>query len=178
MSIAYDAYLAKHKNNVYRAFQWIQENAPELIAHDVSFGGVADYEWQIGHAHDQSKGSPEEYEAYDNYFYGNNRSYAVVNDFNRAWLQHIHNNPHHWQHWILINDEPGEGEIILEMPYNYILEMICDWWAFSFASGNLREIFSWYDAHKDYIKLHPTSRKNVEFILDTLKKRLDAVGEL
>nr|DAE02562.1 MAG TPA: hypothetical protein [Siphoviridae sp. ctmYS12] len=30
----------------------------------------------------------------------------------------------------------------MDMPYNYIIEMICDWWAFSWNKGNLQEIFN------------------------------------
>ena len=41
--------------------------------------------------------------------------------------------------------EHGELETILEMPYDYIIEMICDWWSFSWQSGNLYEIFKWYE---------------------------------
>lgn len=41
-------------------------------------------------------------------------SYEVVENFNRAWLLHIHRNPHHWQHWVLINDDPELGETVLE----------------------------------------------------------------
>ena len=59
--------------------------------------------------------------------------------------------PHHWQYWVLINDNPEEGEVLIEMPYNYILEMICDWWAFSWAKGNLNEIFPWYEERKRII---------------------------
>lgn len=55
---------------------------------------------------------------------------------------------------------------------NYIIEMICDWWAFSWEKGNLSEIFSWYDEHKDYIKLHPNTRETVEDILWELRGRL------
>lgn len=128
--------------------------------------------------HDASKSKPDEYEAYDAYFYGGNRSYAVVQAFQRAWLLHIHRNPHHWQHWVLINDDPGEGEVLLEMPYNYIIEMICDWWAFSWAEGNLSEIFSWYDEHKDYIKLNPKTRETVEDILWELGDGLDLMSLL
>ncbi len=58
------------------------------------------------------------------------------------------------------------------MPYNYIIEMICDWWAFSWAEGDLSEIFSWYDEHKDYIKLNPKTRETVEDILWELRGRL------
>ena len=133
-----------------------------------------DYDWQIGFGHDASKSTPDEYDAYDAYFYGNNKSYAVVKAFNYAWLHHIHSNPHHWQFWILINDDPDEGMVIMDMPYNYIIEMICDWWAFSWASGNLDEIFNWYDQHKDYIKLSDQTRKTVEDILSKIKEKLDS----
>ena len=135
MSYQYDQYLAKHKENVKNGFEWLQTNLPELIK-DVPHLG-----WQTSFAHDQSKSEPDEYDAYDAYFYGNNRSFAVVQAYRKAWLLHLHRNPHHWQHWILINDDPEEGEILIEMPVNYILEMVCDWWAFRWAKGNLQEIF-------------------------------------
>ncbi len=166
MSYQYDLYLQKHKANVKKGFDWLQTNMPWL------FEGKPDAAWQTEFEHDASKSKPDEYEAYDAYFYGGNRSYAVVQAFQRAWLLHIHRNPHHWQHWVLINDDPGEGEVLLEMPYNYIIEMICDWWAFSWEKGNLSEIFSWYDEHKDYIKLHPKTRETVEDILWELRGRL------
>lgn len=166
MSYQYDLYLQKHKANVKKGFDWLQTNMPWL------FEGKPDAAWQTEFEHDASKSKPDEYEAYDAYFYGGNRSYAVVQAFQRAWLLHIHRNPHHWQHWVLINDDPGEGEVLLEMPYNYIIEMICDWWAFSWAEGDLSEIFSWYDEHKDYIKLNPKTRETVEDILWELRGRL------
>lgn len=146
-------------------FVGYRKNLPEIVE-----GSGAEY--NIVFAHDQSKTEPDEYEAYDAYFYGGNRSYRVVEDFRKAWLLHIHRNPHHWQHWVLINDDPEEGEIILEMPYCYILEMICDWWSFSWSSGNLLEIFSWYEEHKSYIKLHPNTRRLVEDILSRVQNKL------
>lgn len=157
MSIEYDNYLIQHRGNVYRGYEWIRDNIPDVLKVNPQV-----YEWQLQYGHDKSKYDPEEYAAYDAYFYGNNLSYQVVQDFKIAWLRHIHQNPHHWQHWILINDDPGEGEVILDMPYNYIVEMICDWWAFSWAKGNLYEIFSWYDEHKEYMKLSNKTRKFVK----------------
>lgn len=169
MSRSYDLYLDMHKNNVARGFYWIKENLPELL---IDMEDV-DYEHQICYAHDASKSESDEYEAYDRYFYGNNRSYQVVTDFNYAWLNHIHRNPHHWQHWILINDDPNNGERIMDMPYNYILEMICDWWAFSWDKENLHEIFTWYDSHKDYMKLSEITRHHVTDILAKIKAKLE-----
>lgn len=170
MSAQYDLYLQQHRANVHKGFQWIQENLPELLA-----DGVA---WQTEFSHDASKNEPDEYEAYDRYFYGNNKSYQVVQDYRRAWLFHLHRNPHHWQHWILINDDPKEGEIALDMPYNYILEMICDWWAFSWQKGNLYEMFNWYDDHEAYIKMSQKTRKTVDDILGKIKSKLDENSEL
>lgn len=170
MSAQYDLYLQQHKNNVYKGFEWIQQNLPELLVYSVG--------WQTEFAHDTSKTDPDEYEAYDAYYYGGNRSYQVVQDYNRAWLLHLHRNPHHWQYWVLINDDLNEGEIVLDMPDNYILEMICDWWAFSWAKGNLKEIFGWYDEHKDYMKLSDRTRKSVELILSKIKEKLSDEEQL
>lgn len=172
MSREYDNYLTEHKGNVARGFHWIQEYLPELIPAE---DGI-DYEHQICFAHDKSKNEPDEYDAYDAYFYGRNRSFQVVQDFNYAWLNHIHRNPHHWQHWILLNDEPNDGEIILDIPYRYILEMICDWWTFSWAKGDLTEIFNWYDQHKSYMKLSEKTRKTVEDILWKIRLELQKGG--
>lgn len=164
MSTQYDLYLQQHRSNVHKGFEWIRDNLPELLVDNV--------EWQTEFAHDASKNEPDEYAAYDAYFYGGNRSYKVVQDFNRAWLLHLHRNPHHWQYWVLINDEPDKGEVLLEMPYNYIIEMICDWWSFSWQKGDLSEIFNWYDKHSAYIKLAPKTRETVEDILWAIRGRL------
>ena len=167
MSAQYDLYLQQHKENVRKGFEWIQQNLPELLLDGYN------YEWDTQFAHDASKTELDEYKAYDDYFYGGNRSFKVVQDYNKAWLLHIHRNPHHWQHWVLINDDPKEGEILIDMPYNYIVEMICDWWAFSWAKGKLFEIFDWYDDHKDYIKLSPKTRDAVNNILGKIKAKLE-----
>lgn len=168
MSKQYDEYLRNHKANVVKGFEWIKENIPKLLE-----GCESTVEWLVTSNHDVTKSHPDEYEAYDKYFYGGNRSYEVVQNFRMAWLHHIHHNPHHWQYWVLINDEPGEGMVILDMPYHYILEMICDWWAFSWAKGDLDEIFHWYDEHKDYMKLSDMTRRTVERILEKIRKKLD-----
>lgn len=165
MSVQYDNYLTEHKENVAKGFRWLQENIPEVIENG--------FEWQICFNHDASKTDPEEYDAYDAYFYGNNRSYSVVQNFKKAWLRHIHNNPHHWQHWILINDEPKEGMVVIDIPYIYVVEMICDWWAFSWTKGDLNEIFSWYEDRKDYMKLSANTRISVEYILGKMKDKLE-----
>lgn len=176
MSREYDLYLHEHRTNVATGYQWIRRNLPELVNGWENQG----LEHQVCFGHDYSKNDPEEYNAYDRYFYGGNRSYAVVQDFNYAWLRHIHKNPHHWQYWVLHNDDPGEGMIVMDMPYNYIIEMICDWLSFSIGKGDLREVFKWYDEHKDYMKLSEKTRKTVFDILTAIDNKLcelDAAGK-
>lgn len=165
MSIDYDIYIREHKENVEKAWRFLYENLnAELRIPDEMYN-------QICH-HDDSKYDEDEYDAYDAYFYGGNRSFEVVNKFNIAWLKHIHKNPHHWQHWVLIEDENSTSKP-LEMPYNYIIEMICDWWAFSFKSGNLSEIFDWYAEHKDKMILASSTRNVVEVILEIIKQKME-----
>ena len=168
MSKIYDEYIENHKKNVFNAFLWLEANLPEVFHYD-EFKAECRYLCEF--SHDESKYSDEEYDAYDKYFYGN-RSYEVVENFRKAWLHHIHANPHHWQHWVLINDNPEEGEIVLDIPNKYIIEMICDWMSFSLSKGNLYELFDWYDEHKKYMKLSDLTRDHVEDILTMIKNKL------
>lgn len=170
MSGFYDKYLYDHVNNVKRAGIWLmctptitegwsQDEIDELMAN------IAD--------HDRSKWDGEEYEPYDNYFYGE----PDEDSFNRAWLHHIHNNPHHWQHWLLMNDdgkyrEPGKV-VALEMPKANVIEMVADWWSFSWQGGDLYEMFGWYESHKDCMVLHQNTREYVEWVLDEVRRALD-----
>ena len=167
MSYAYDQYLAEHIGDVNKGLHWMLDNLgfkEEKTA----------LEEAMLHSHDESKYSTEEYDAYDKYFYGGNRSYKVVREFNYAWLHHIHNNPHHWQYWVLLEDDPESGlpYKALEIPVPYIFEMIADWWSFSWKSGNLFEIFNWYADHRSKQIINPKSREIVEYILDRIWKVL------
>ena len=163
MSQEYTQYIIDHRTNVQKAYLWLCEhglikdgNLMSLVAQNIA-------------AHDLSKYQPEEHNAYDEYFYGK-RTKEVGKAFNYAWLHHIHANPHHWQYWVLKHDD--EPEEALEMPEEYVYEMVSDWWSFSFKTGNLREIFSWYREHQGMV-LHSNTRKLVESILDKIKKILD-----
>lgn len=165
MSKQYDDYLEEHISNTGKGIAWLLENVPYVRS--LTLEGV-DLLRTI-YSHDQSKLGKCEYEPYDNYFYGE-KTPEVKNAFNLAWLHHIHENPHHWQHWILVHDdEPMEA---LEMPDISIIEMIADWWSFSWKRGNLFEIFDWYEKHKGGMILHPETRRKVETILNLMKEEL------
>ena len=166
MSKEYDEYLRDHIMCVQIGFSWIEKNLPELLPIGKNFDNFG--------RHDESKRSVAEYDAYDQYFYGGNKEDKDVKDaFDLAWLHHIHENPHHWQHFVLFEDEGGVNKPKpLPMPYHYILEMICDWWAFSWKSGNLYEIFDWYKDHEGKMLLEAGTKKKVDDILDKIRGKL------
>ena len=58
------------------------------------------------------------------------------------------------------------------MPRCYIIEMICDWWSFSWAKDDLTEIFRWYNEHREYMLLHKNTREIVEDILSKMAEKL------
>ena len=165
MSVEYNDYLNQHISNVVKGFEWMQENIPEIFK-DVSENMMVS---QIN-AHDDSKWSDEEYQAYDDYFYGT-KNKAVEEAFDLAWLHHQHNNPHHWQHWLLREDS-GKMKA-LEMPKDYVIEMIADWWAFSWSKDKLTEIFDWYAKNKPKMVLHENTLQFVEKILTRLRNKLE-----
>ena len=162
MSLAYDEYLAEHIGNVNRGLHWMLDNLP-LTQEEKSAIETAMIEFR----HDESKYDSAEYNAYDQYFYGGNQSYAVKVAFDYAWLHHIHHNPHHWQYWVLLEDDPETGVPFktLQIPLAYVFEMIADWWTFSWKNNNLFEIFNWYADHRHKQFIHPESRKVLENVL-------------
>ena len=94
-----------------------------------------------------------------------NEADRVAQQFDKAWLHHLHMNPHHFQHWILSQDD---GEVkCLEMPRHFALEMCADWCGAGKAKGKTDRdaVLVWYELNKDNITLHPTTRSFVETTL-------------
>lgn len=163
----YTEYLVSHIDNVKKAFNWILEHDKE---NKINKGDLALLKSNI-EKHDLSKWSAEEFEPYALYFYKDKAKYSK--DFAKAWEHHWKNNPHHWNYHILFDNSESGVTAVLPMPQENIIEMICDWWAFSFKKGNLYEIFSWYENEKAKQQMHPNTRKEVESILGVLKELLD-----
>jgi len=102
--------------------------------------------------HDWSKFLPDELIPYANYFYGDTSNEAA---FDFAWLLHQKRNRHHWQWWILPEDDGGTK--FLPMSRRAVLHMLCDWWGAGKALGSTgpRE---WFEANGDKMQLHPETR--------------------
>lgn len=164
MSSLYDIYLRDHIQGVKRAFDYMSDHGILQV-----IGADYDRCLELVNAHDSSKYGKEEYDAYDEYFYGKTRS-DTVDNFNLAWLHHIHSNPHHWQYWLLKEDS---GELKpLAMPVEYVVEMVCDWWSFSWKTGNLHEIFDWYTGHETKMVLNPMTKAVVTELLGMIKESI------
>lgn len=151
----YTDYVVAHKERVTEFADWLKENCPEI------FDGV-DLEAfdDIIKEHDESKYSKEEFEPYAQHFYGDKKNDF---EFGEAWKHHWLNNEHHPEFWL--------GE---DMPYIYILEMICDWGSFGVASGNLRELSDFY-----YNKAKDDEEKNLsdntKIIIEEILNKINSV---
>jgi len=125
--------------------------------------------------HDWSKFRPREWVPYVDYFYrrGGKDKYSAAGGayspgyddaFDTAWLFHQHANPHHHQHWVLLQDD---GQVkALPMPERYLREMIADWIGAGRALGHGDDVEGWYARNKDKMVLHPDSRARVEQLLE------------
>lgn len=168
----YNKYLSNHLENVRKASDWLMKNAVFTLFDDQYRDKIINRLSLLGEDHDKSKYSVEEFDPYVEHFYGDDLN---VDNFKKAWHHHIINNPHHWNHWCFVDsvDSNIYDIICIDMPIEYIVEMIADWWSFSWQIGNLYEIFSWYQSHKDGIVVSPKTRENIELILNHIKSILD-----
>lgn len=130
-----------------------------------------------GITHDLSKFRPDEWLPYARYFYGTFPKQAeltayektyfdprtqeqVSAEFDRAWLLHQHRNAHHWQHWLLSEDDGGQK--VIGMSYSDMLEMLADWRGAGKAMGYGDNTAEWYAKHRDIIQLQPRVRERLE----------------
>ena len=118
--------------------------------------------------HDESKWSQAEFPAYARHFMGGG---DPVN-FPAAWLHHIHENPHHWQHWMfpdgwILPGSPMENGI-LEMPEEYALEMIADWMGASKTYTGSWDMAAWLKTNMPRISVHSKTALYLRQVLSSL----------
>lgn len=133
------------------------------IVNSTSIGlGIITLEQMLNH--DLSKYSREEFVGYAAKFIPNEMQNKgdVEQLFNKSWLHHIHNNPHHWQHWIIPNGE------ILEMPKQYAAEMVGDWLGASRSYTGSWNMSEWLDKNLNKVILHDRTKEYVSIILQDL----------
>lgn len=141
----YANYVVRHKWFVYQAGRWTRAPLWRLLIHD----------W--------SKLTPAEWTAYVDTFYRDRNAPGVAAAFDAAWLHHQHYNPHHWQHWILRQDD---GELkVLDMPHDLIREMVADWMGAGRAITGKWDVASWYHNNIDKIIMSDKTRWEVETLI-------------
>ena len=124
-----------------------------------------------GLTHDLSKFRPSEFIPYARHQFNRTKTgYYKPTDtgdaaFDFAWLLHQKRNRHHWQWWILPEDEGGVK--VLKMPYRDIEEMLCDWKGAARAQGvkNHRDVGPWYETNKRKMQLNAGTRLVVEALI-------------
>lgn len=121
------------------------------------------------HLHDQSKFSIVEFPAAVERFRAgdpNPDRYAA------AWLHHVHNNPHHWQHWMFPDGFVPRGSSVeagvMEMPREYALEMVADWMGSSMAYTGSWDMTGWLTQNMGRIRLHTRTVQAVREVLSAL----------
>jgi len=118
-----------------------------------------------GITHDFSKLLPSELCAYAEYFYGKKPKSGLCEEtvkkkFNLAWLYHQRKNKHHWQYWLLKEDDGKEFSV--GMPNKYLKEMLADWRGAGKAITGKDNTKQWYLKNKDKIILREDDRKWIE----------------
>ncbi len=117
-----------------------------------------------GLVHDLSKFRPSEFIPYARNFYGkypeNYMANIIPKLFDEAWLFHIHRNPHHWQFWLLQEDDGKLKNI--PIPLKYLKEMVADWRGAGRAITGKDNIKGWYLENKHKINLRAINRLWVE----------------
>lgn len=132
-----------------------------------------------GVMHDMSKFLPSEFIPYANFFYKkqprDKTGYYKPTDtgdaaFDFAWLLHQKRNRHHWQWWMLPEDNGGTK--VVKMTDEYLTEMICDWIGAGKAQGHfspkndpMLETRNWWNANNSKMTFHPETRALLELTM-------------
>lgn len=147
--LLYLKYLIRHKWFVFLA----------CVRHGIAWQGII---------HDWTKFLPSEWFPYVEYFYGHGLpgdQQRALERFNRGWLEHQHRSPHHWQHWVLRNDDGTT--VALSMPRRYVLEMLADWEGAGRAiTGKKGTTLAWYAKNREKMLLDEDVRDFVERALN------------
>ena len=143
--LQYLSYVSRHKWFVFMAGLHLKVPMWQLIIHD----------W--------SKFTRAEWTPYANRFFrgrvGVLDKAADDDAFRDAWYHHWTHNPHHWEHWVFVDDT---AEM---MPERYAREMVADWLGAGRAQTGEWRAIDWYRKNHQKMNLHPQTREFVEALL-------------
>jgi hypothetical protein len=110
--------------------------------------------------HDASKLTNIELPAFAKKFAG------IINDkeLDKAWWHHVQHNEHHPEHWVTPGDV-GKPNTPIEIPENYIREMISDWMADNKDDTGKWDMSEWLKKNWHKKLLEETTREKTKHIL-------------
>lgn len=163
----YDRYLNIHISAVQQAYEEIFKELL-LTESDLTVEDITKLEDNIKN-HDNSKYYDEEYYPYLHWFYSSEAGADDEVAYDRAWNHHQKHNPHHWQYWILQKD--SGKQVLLDIPENYVIEMLCDWSSFQYKNPE-STANKWYNDNKDKMLLSENTRSLIEKYIKYCKEPL------
>jgi hypothetical protein len=152
--LAYARYVARHKFGVLVGAYLVRAGVWAALVHDLS--KLLPDEWgPYARNFYQADGSPRRGEPEDS-------------EFKLAWWLHQRRNPHHWQHWLLRNDDGTLTPI--PMPEPVVREMVADWIGAGMAIAGTLDPSGWYEHSREKMVLADETRELVESILRALRE--------
>lgn len=128
-----------------------------------------------GIKHDLSKLSRIEFTSSARHFQGDRSPIDAekeANGYSLAWQHHKGCNSHHIQYWVDWKD--GE-QVALKMPYDDMVELICDWIgagkAYNSTEWTCSEPFDYWIKNKDRVLLHPDTHEFIEDVLWHIREK-------
>lgn len=124
-----------------------------------------------GLLHDLSKYSIKELSQYK-YYTGKKSPHVTMREqigYSTSWYHHRNRNKHHWEYWI----DSLEDKTAVEMPYKYVIEMLCDMagagYAYNKESWQPADVLKYWSAHKGSHRIiHPKTEALFAHLLNTL----------
>lgn len=136
--------------------------------------------YRRGILHDLSKYGLTEFFASAKYFQGTSSPIDAEkkeNGYSIAWQHHKGHNPHHWEYWI---DNLGTYKNTpCKIPYQYVVEMICDWLGAGIVYSKQRpnyakgydEPLKYYNKCKNERIFHKETQDLIEYFLNVIKEK-------
>lgn len=136
--------------------------------------------YKRGLLHDLSKYSFIEFFSSARYFQGDRSPIQAEKEdkgYSIAWQHHKGHNPHHWEYWI---DNIGTYiNTPIKIPYEYVIEMVCDWVAAGIVYNKQKVDFNkpysepleYHNKIKNERILHPETKKIIEYFLNVIDKK-------
>ena len=134
--------------------------------------------YRQGLLHDLSKYSWTEFRIGCRYYQGTrspNNAEREEKGYSSAWLHHKGRNRHHYEYWTDVTKDRSLGIVGIKMPVRYVAEMFADRVAAckTYEKDRYTTMSPWryYKKTKDYITIHPETRRLLERLLKMLAVR-------